>query len=97
MRRRSKPTTPEHDAMLDRAEVLFTRARVMERGIAAFLNTGEYCNANALGEVSRILVLAVTLRKEANDTRDAVREAERKTDPEPPKVHTRRRAPRTVQ
>lgn len=95
-RRRIKGMTPEQEADYSRAEILFTRARIIERGVAVFLNTGEYANSNELAEASGMLAESIGYRRKADAIRDEVRKAEREADPQPPKVHTRRRAPRAV-
>lgn len=97
MRRpKGRPITPEMEAAYERAEALFARARIIERGVAAFLNLGEYANSNEMAEASHMLAESNAFRKGAEAIRDEVRRAEREANPKDSKVtvhHIRRPKP----
>jgi hypothetical protein len=73
--------TPKMEAAYERAETLFTRARIIEQGVAAFLNSGQYANSNEMTEASRMLAESNAFRKDAEAIRDEARRAEQEANP----------------
>lgn len=83
--------TAEQEAEYVRTEAVITRARIIERGVASILNTGEYANSNEIGVAATMLNESVKLRMKAEGTREAIRKAEREANPrEPPKKRVHR-------
>jgi len=81
--------TDEQEAEYIRTEAVMTRARIIERGVASVLNSGEYANANEVGVCATMIAESVALRVEAEGIREAIRKAERESNPRPPKRHHR--------
>jgi hypothetical protein len=81
--------TEEQEAEFTRTEAVMTRARIIERGVASVLNSGEYANANEVGVCATMIAESVALRVEAEGIRESIRKAEREANPRPPKVKVR--------
>ncbi len=84
------PITPEMEAEYERAERLFTRARIIERGVATVLNTGDYLNLNELREAADVFTSAIGMRENAEIIRAAIRKAEQEANPKGAKVTVHR-------
>jgi len=84
--------TDEQEAALVRTEAFMTRARIMERGVAAILNNGDYASASEIEIAADVLTQSVKLRIECETERAAIRKASAEANPNPrSKVHVRRR------
>ena len=81
--------TDEQEAEYVRTEAIMTRARIIERGVASVLNSGEYANANEVGVCATMIAESVALRTEAESIRASIRKAEREANPRPPMRHRR--------
>ena len=89
---RAAKFTEEQEAALAKTEALMTRARIMERGVAAILNNGDYASASEIEVAADVLSASVKLRIECETERAAIRQLERSSHPNPTsKVHVRRR------
>ena len=80
---RAAKFTAEQEAEYVRTEAVITRARIIERGVASILNSGEYANSNEIGVAATMLTESVALRIEAEGIREAIRKAEREANPRP--------------
>lgn len=94
-RSRIRPMTPAQEAAYDKAERLFTRARIIENGVAQFLNKGDYMNINECGEAAVMLTESIAIRKDAEKMRaERKKEQDANGAPVPAKTrvhHVRRR------
>jgi hypothetical protein len=81
--------TDEQEAATVRAEALMTRARIMERGVAAILNAGDYVSAADIIIAASVLGESAGLRVQCEQERAAIR----KVQANPQRVHARRRRP----
>ena len=77
--------TEEQEAEYVRTEAVMTRARIIERGVASVLNSGEYANANEVGVCATMIAESVAMRTEAESIRSAIRKAEEEAHPRPPR------------
>jgi hypothetical protein len=75
--------TDEQEAELSRTEAIMTRARIMERGCAAMLNTADYCSAGDIEVCAAVLTESVALRIDCETRRAAIRKIEMEANPRP--------------
>lgn len=81
--------TDEQEAEYLRTEAVMTRARIIERGVASVLNSGEYANSNEVNVCATMIAESVAMRIEAESIRAAIRKAEMEANPRPAKRHRR--------
>ena len=85
MRRRTNPKfgrfTQEQEAALTQTELMMARCRIIERGVAAILNTGEYASASEIEEAAKALTESVAIRIQCETERAAIRRAEAESHP----------------
>lgn len=80
MNPKHKPMTPEQEQAYADIETELTGSRIIERGVAAVLNTGDFMNTAELQTAVDMLQICVSKRKQADSQRSAVRKFEQEAE-----------------
>ena len=90
--RNPKHFTAEQEAAFLKAEAIMTRARIMERGVANYLNTCDYASSSEIAVAAKMLSESNAMRIEAEQLRTEIRQVEMRAGNRPNPTKRRRRA-----
>ena len=91
--RNPKHFTAEQEAAFLKAEAIMTRARIMERGVANYLDTGNYyASSSEIAVAAKMLSESNAMRIEAEQLRTEIRQVEMRAGNRPNPTKRRRRA-----
>ena len=85
-----KHFTAEQEAAFLKHEAIMTRARIMERGVANYLNTGDYASSSEIAVAAEMLAESNAMRIAAEELHAKIRRIEMENRPNP--IKRRRRA-----
>jgi hypothetical protein len=86
-----KHFTPEQEAAFLKTEAIMTRARIMERGVANYLNTGDYACSAEIAVAAEMLAESNAMRIAAEELRAKIRRIEMEESGNRPNPIKRRR------
>jgi len=84
--------TPDQESAFLKTESIMTRSRIIERGIANYLNCGDHATSAEIAVATEMLAESNTLRIKAEKLRADIRRVEMESRNRPNPTKRRRRA-----